>query len=267
MLPTIGRRARKKLNGKPNHFAQSAPRRIPKTIWMYWDTGEADAPELVRHCIASWRSQNPDWDVRVLDATTVSDVVQMPLDFGKVPIQAYSDLLRFRLLREHGGVWVDATTYCLRPLDHWLPMVAYRGFFAFIWIPTERWFIWPGMYREIGTWFLASEPHGTVISLWEKYSFAYWDKRRKALVYYWAHAIVDVLKLTHRSFRRSYDSMPKIGCYGPHLVHDCVTHGHDPDEVAALLETGAMPVQKLRWNWSEERIAKAKKLLRIKEPG
>ncbi|MGJ5620526.1 capsular polysaccharide synthesis protein [Sulfitobacter sp. MF3-043] len=266
MLPVVWRRAIKKARGKPNYLHKSAPRQIPKTIWIYWDRGEADAPDLVRHCIASWRDRNPGWEVHVLDVASVSDVVQMPSHFNALPIQAYSDLLRFRLLREHGGIWVDATTYCLQPLDHWLPFVAYRGFFAFTWTPTERWFIWPGMYRDLGTWFLASEPGGTVISLWERYSFDYWRRRQKPLIYYWAHAIVDVLRLTNGSFRQSYNSMPKIGCYGPHLVHDCVTHGHDPQKIAALLETGAAPVQKLRWNWSEDRITLAKQMLGIEEP-
>ena len=265
MLPVVWRRAVKKMRGKPNFMRESAPRQIPKTIWIYWDRGEAGAPDLVRHCIASWRDRNPDWEVRVLDAATVSDTVEMPSDFSALPIQAYSDLLRFRLLKQQGGVWVDATAYCLQPLDHWLPFVAYRGFFAFTWIRAERWFIWPGMHRELGTWFLASERGGTVISLWERYSFDYWENRKKPLVYYWAHAIVDLLRLTNQDFRRSYNSVPKIGCYGPHLVHDCVTHDQNFDEVAKLLKAGVLPVQKLRWNWSEDRIALAKELLGIEE--
>ena len=38
-----------------------------------------------------------------------------------------SDILRISLLHEFGGVWVDATVYCNRPIDEWLPPVFARG--------------------------------------------------------------------------------------------------------------------------------------------
>ena len=261
VLPTLWRRARKKLWGKPNHFAQSAPRQIPRKIWIYWDSGESNAPDLVRTCIASWRNRNPGWEVRVLDAQTAATIVDLPHDPSKLPVQAYSDLLRLRLLKQHGGVWADATTFCLAPLDAWLPIAAQRGFFAFTWTKTDAWFIWPGVRRSMTTWFLASEPGGRFISAWEDACFGYWLGRTKPHNYYWAHIMLDYLYLTSRSFRRAFDDIPKISCYGAHLVHDAVTQGKNIEETAALLRTGATPVQKLRWNWSAERIAAAVELL------
>jgi hypothetical protein len=265
MLPVAGRRAVKKLRGKPNHLQRSAPRPIPKTIWIYWDRGEAEAPELVRHCIASWRERNPGWDVRVLDMTTAAQAVDMPQGPSDIPVQSYADLLRLRLLRRHGGVWVDATAYCIAPLDGWLPPLAQRGFFAFMWTRNDSWFIWPGMRRTLTNWFIASEPEGGIVSSWEAASFDYWQGRKTPHTYYWPHVMIDYLCLTNRTFRRLFADIPRIGCYGAHLVHDCVTHGHDPDDIAALLAIGATPVQKLRWNWSEERAELAKQLLGIEE--
>lgn len=34
---------------------------------------------------------------------------------GKISIQTFSDILRFNLLKNHGGLWVDATIYFLKP--------------------------------------------------------------------------------------------------------------------------------------------------------
>ena len=168
MLPTLWRRAIKKLRGKPNHFERSAPRQIPRKIWIYWDRGEEAAPELVRHCIASWRSRNPGWEVHVLDMATAAETVNLSRDPKEIPVQSYADLLRLRLLRQRGGVWVDATTYCIVPLDHWLPVLAQRGFFAYTWTKNDYWFIWPGMRRSLTNWFLASIPEGEFISRWGK---------------------------------------------------------------------------------------------------
>lgn len=265
MLPTFGRRARKKIWGKPNFFSKSAPRSIPKTIWIYWDRGEEGAPQLVKECIASWRRHNPGWSIRVLDANTAADVAELQHDPTVLPVQSYADLLRLRLLRRFGGVWVDATTYCLQPLDNWLPFASQRGFFAFTWTKNDRWFIWPGMRRSMTNWFLASEPDGIVVSYWEQASFQYWDGRSKPHNYYWPHVMLDYLRLTSRTFRRAFDDIPKISCYGPHLVHDAVTHSINIEETSLALKTGAVPVQKLRWNWSEERIEQALALLRDAE--
>ena len=48
-----------------------------------------------------------------------------------IPPAAESDLLRLYLLNKYGGVWVDSTNLCRRPLDDWLPSAARQGFFAF----------------------------------------------------------------------------------------------------------------------------------------
>ncbi|WP_171172888.1 capsular polysaccharide synthesis protein [Ruegeria sp. HKCCA5929] len=264
ILPTFIRRARKKLQGKPHHFERSAPRQIPRKIWIYWDSGEENAPELVRDCIASWRTQNPGWDIRVLNSETAAQAVEMPHDPVKLPVQSYADLLRLRLLRQHGGVWVDATTYCLAPLDTWLPVVAQRGFFAFTWTKNDAWLIWPGVRRTLTNWFLASEPAGRFITAWEETSFDYWEGRVKPHNYFWPHIMLDYLFLTSRSFRHALGEIPQIGCFGPHLVHDAVTHGKHIEEISALLQSGSVPVQKLRWNWNAEQVATARALLKIK---
>ena len=265
ILPTFVRRVRKKLSGKPHYFVRSAPRQIPKMIWIYWDRGEENAPELVQDCISSWRTHNPSWDIRVLNSDNAAQAVDLPHDPSKLPVQSYADLLRLRLLRQHGGVWADATTYCLAPLDDWLPVVAQRGFFAFTWTKNDAWLIWPGVRRTMTNWFLASEPDGQFISLWEKASFTYWEGRVRPHNYFWPHIMLDYLFLTSRSFRHSFDEIPKIGCFGPHLVHDAVTNGKHIDTIAKLLQSGAVPVQKLRWNWNRDQIATAKALLETKD--
>ncbi|WP_369914695.1 capsular polysaccharide synthesis protein [Maritimibacter sp. 55A14] len=262
MLASFCRRAYRKVTGhKPDHFDTTVPRQIPKTVWMYWDAGESSAPELVQMCIASWRIMNPTWDVTVLDASTAGNMVDMPIGATDIPVQSYADLLRLRLLRQMGGVWADATTYCVQPLDCWLPLVAQRGFFAFTWTPTDRWFIWPGVRRSLTNWFLASETQGEIISQWEMYSFAYWENRKKPHIYFWPHLLFEVLTLLRVRFRKSYASIPKIGCYGSHIVHDCVTRSRDEGIVRKVLLSGVAPVQKLRWDWSDEQVERAKMLL------
>lgn len=261
-LRSYGRRGVRKLTGRRHDgFAGSLPRQVPKNIWLYWDSGEATAPPIVAACIASWRDRNPDWTVHVLDAENVASMVDMPLGPKDISVQAFADLLRLRLLRQQGGVWADATVLCLRPLDDWLPPLARHGFFAFIWDKTDRWFILPNVLRETTNWFMASEAEGEVVTQWEARSFTYWQGRKAAHVYYWPHVMFEYLVLTSRQFRENWRKMPKLGAFGPHLVHDYVLSGRDPDQIRAALDSGVAPIQKLRWNWSAPELERARQVL------
>nr|WP_281496580.1 capsular polysaccharide synthesis protein [Pseudohalocynthiibacter sp. F2068] len=259
---SIGRRIKRKLTHKsPDGFEISAPRLIPKTVWIFWDSGEERAPDLVKMCIASWREQNPEWTIHVLDKDSVSQFTTLPDLSPEISVQAFADLLRCRLLKEHGGVWADATTFCVRPLNHWLPIVAQQGFFAFTWTKADQWFLWPGYKRELTNWFLASERDGAIISVWEEYCFDYWEGRLHPHLYFWPHTLFETLLYMLPSFRKTYESVPKIGCLGPHIVHDCIVSNRDVEKVSLIIADGAVPVQKLRWQWNEEQIAMAKSLL------
>ena len=88
------------------------PSDFPKTIWMFWMQGEDNAPELVQQCIRTWRVHNPDWNVVVLDEESMNAHVDLPpflRSRSDLSTQTISDILRLKLLAEHGGVWVDAT--------------------------------------------------------------------------------------------------------------------------------------------------------------
>lgn len=124
---------------------------------MYWDRGLKNAPDLVRICVESWQRQNPDWTVRVLDEATVPNFVGMTDVRDRNPrltIQAYSDILRWRLLAQHGGVWADSTLYCAVPLDTWLAShMTPKGFFAF---RSPEAFLYH-------SWFLAGNPDNPIV--------------------------------------------------------------------------------------------------------
>ncbi|MBM9458384.1 hypothetical protein JK386_00530 [Nocardioides sp. zg-536] len=139
---------------------------INRTVFILWFQGEAAAPRLVRRCIDSWRTQNPTWDVVVLDRNSLSEYVELPAwCSSKLGAAHLSDLVRLRLLEAHGGVWADATTYCSWPLDSWLPGAYAGGFFAFA---------WPDPGYELSNWFLAADPGEPLLTNTRELLEAYW---------------------------------------------------------------------------------------------
>lgn len=110
---------------------------IPKTIHQIW-IGELPAPQDL---IDSWRRLNPGWDhflwtsqhariasVRRANEATI-ETLALPDPAGgggwrnAAAIEAVrdhaarSDLMRYEILEAFGGVYVDADSECLRPLD------------------------------------------------------------------------------------------------------------------------------------------------------
>jgi hypothetical protein len=185
---------------------------VPKRLWALWLQGWDDAPEIVRACRASWSLQNPYWTTMFLTRESLYDFVTDPdriraLEARGIPPAAFSDVVRNALLARHGGVWVDATTYCLRPLDGWIGYAAASGFFAFS---------QPGADRMISSWFLASEPECHIPRVWLKRSHEYWEDRTKPDHYYWLHRLFADLYRGDGMFRAIWDETPRLSADGPH---------------------------------------------------
>ena len=51
------------------------------------------------------------------------------------------------------------------------------------------------------------------------------------------------------------------------MVHDCLQREREIARVGQIIDSGAAPVQKLRWQWDEPMIAIAKTLLHVEESG
>lgn len=131
---------------------------LPKKIWMYWEQGEEQAPFLVKKCIASWKIENPDWEVIVLDRVSLENYIDISVHgdiWSTLPVEKVSNLIRMILLDQYGGVWADATAFCVKPLTSWLFQTNHLGFFVF-----NR----PGKTRLISNWFIASEPNNLLLS-------------------------------------------------------------------------------------------------------
>lgn len=216
---------------------KAAPRMIPRIIWIFWAQGEKDAPVIVKACIGSWTSRNPGWDVRILDARNIGDFTRVDDLPAGVSYSHFADIVRVRLLAEHGGVWADATTYCARPLDHWLIPLMQGGFFAF-----HR----PHPDRLIASWFLASEPGGVIARTWWERIAAYWSVTRKADHYLWLHYLFEWTVEIDPAFRRAWALVPKLSADGPHLLRRCLEAGIAPDELQSTA-IDAVPLHKLTW--------------------
>lgn len=87
-------------------------------IWVFWWQGEENAPELIRICVDSIRRNADGHEVIFLSQANLGDWLTLPgfildrLRTGAMTITHFSDVVRFCLLAEYGGLWLDAAIYC-----------------------------------------------------------------------------------------------------------------------------------------------------------
>ena len=267
-----------------------------KTIWILWLQGWENAPKLVQHCLRSWERHNPEWTIHALDSETLSahvDVSDFRALSERITPQAWSDIIRMHLLREQGGVWVDATCFCCRPLDGWLPDRLTSGFFAF-----ER----PGEDRLISSWFLAAVPGNRLVDTYCREVRDYWlnnpglrlycpwdeettetgeglrklldnkyvssfllkyptlwfsflfTKVLKIYPYYVFHYRFEYCYKRDSYFRAVWDATPKISADIPHTLQHVGLLNPLSDAVRQDIDQRVAPLYKLTWKLDETKI-------------
>lgn len=87
-------------------------------IWVMWWQGlDGSEPAIVHACVDSIRRHANGRDVRIITKDTISQYASMDPSImrkvceGKITLTTLSDVVRFAVLEEHGGMWMDATMY------------------------------------------------------------------------------------------------------------------------------------------------------------
>lgn len=113
---------------KPRTLKQSTNKKheIPKHIHQFW-SGPNAPHNLMQHC----QNMHPGWNYTLWTPESINKLPvfhnrNMFHEYGKKELNGQSDIVRYSILREMGGIYIDADTLCLRPLD---PFLKY-GFFA-----------------------------------------------------------------------------------------------------------------------------------------
>ena len=262
---------------------------IPKIIWFLWLQGEDAMPFVVKNCYRSWNDQNPDYKVNLVTSENLEDLVELDDVFKDNPIltkQSFSDVVRVYLLEKHGGVWVDATCFCNKPLSSWLEEGMTTDFYAF-----QN----PGVDRLISSWFLASQTKGKSIVAYKGLVLDYWQKNnfkrqipqpsgngkdldklgqttalswlimfrfnkvvrlKKVSPYFWFHYLFTVLLRTNYSIKVNWFKQNALSSDLPHfLTFNGLVSALTP-EIKEHIDEKKSPLYKLDWRIEEKELLK-----------
>lgn len=263
-------------------------KKIPNNIWLLWYQGISNAPHIVKKCVSSWQSKNPTWNVVVLDSHNLHDYVELDISretLDNLSLAHQSDLVRLSLLSKCGGVWADATTFCVKPLDEWIHDYGASGFFAFS---------NPGRDRIMSNWFMASQRNSPICTRMYDQLSAYWVQNKfesssrykkyvtsvlarflnknsrttrywfnplvtkvlKVYPYFVFHYMFELLVSRDNDSRFIWQNTKKMDAVGPHLIQNYGMHSTPSQAIIEQIDNSEIPLFKLTYKHDHREYSK-----------
>lgn len=163
---------------------------IPRKVWTLWWQGEEDAPELIKVCIDSQRKAFSALgaDYIVLTKENWERYISLPryildkVDSGAITLTHLSDIIRAELLKDHGGMWIDATVFCTGQIEQ---SIFENGLYTVKCCESSDY-----LTRRRWTGFIFGSQKGSPLFSFIADAFAYYWKIHNALI---AYLLIDYL--------------------------------------------------------------------------
>ena len=216
-----------------------------KNIYFLWFQSLEKAPYIVTKCYQSWKDLNPDWNLILLDDKNIKDYVDYEKFINKeIMLCHLADIVRLLLLNKYGGVWVDATTFCNRPLNEWLDKYMQKGFFAFA---------NPGPDRLLSNWFICSEKENYITAKWLDSTIEYYLTNKKAHTYFIHHYLFGTLYKTDDNFKKIWDNVIKFSADAPHYLLNKLSDTLN-ETIKGNIDSKKTPLYKLTYKFNNSNV-------------
>lgn len=191
--------------------------RINKTIWVFWNKGFDNAPDIVKICLRSLKRNKGDYDLVCLTNSNLTEYVKLPeyiikkRNSGKLLEAQFADLIRLQLLIQYGGCWLDVT--CL--LTATIPeSVSDAGVFMF------QTLNWENNLSPIrcSNWFISGKQGNILLIKLRNCLFNYHYYNDKPFHYFIFHLFLAVLINRDKECNEIWESMPFMNNTTPHVL-------------------------------------------------
>ena len=117
-------------------------------VWSIWLQGEDSMPAVVKLCIDSIRRNIDDRPVNIITFKNMHNYLDLGgriMDLhkaGRIDHIHFADLIRMRLIADHGGMWADGTIFLSQNLDpDWfkLPFYSIKNPLSGRFVSRNRW--------------------------------------------------------------------------------------------------------------------------------
>jgi hypothetical protein len=181
----------------------------PETIWQFWNNSDGrTTPEIVKASIESVSKFKGDFEHQILNDSTIENYSDLPgyvfdrLKTGQMCYAHFADLLRLNLLKNHGGIWIDATAYMTNFIHGY---IINSDFFVFLTSDLSRY-----PYVLVQNCFIRSKKGGFLCKAWYETCIKYWKTETEAFDYFQHHLMFKALVLKNSTAKNLFAEMPHI---------------------------------------------------------
>ena len=181
---------------------------LENKIWMLWLQGEENAPDMVKASINSVKVHSGGRDVIVLNEDNINKYVDIP-DYvwkaykeKRMNVSHFADIVRFYLMYNYGGTWVDASII----LDGELPNdIQNSDVFMFKPLQTDK---RRKKYYVTEDWFIHANPNNNLIKYTLNMLLEYWKHEQRQHTYFLTYAAVACVVNNNVQCKKLYEEMP-----------------------------------------------------------
>lgn len=177
-------------------------------IWFFWWQGIDNAPEVVRICYKQLlKAIGKKRNIIVVSQKNFRKYTDLPeyivkkVKNGQISFTHFSDILRVNLLKNQGGIWMDATIYITEcpDLDEYQFYTVRHGLYS-------NWHVCRGLWSSF---FMASGKGNSLFSFCNDIFFKYLKNENTLISYLFIDAVIAVGYDEIPEFKNMIDSVPK----------------------------------------------------------
>lgn len=186
-----------------------------KTIWVCWLQGIENAPDLVKICLKSLKSNLTASDIVILDSSNYKNYVNLPSfiierhNSGQMSDAHFTDLIRLQLLITYGGTWIDSTVFCS---TNKIPkFMLDSDLFLYQTLKPGA----DGQATTISNWFITARSHNCILTLTYNLLVDYWRHNVKTTDYFIFH---DMFQLALERYPEVWKKVVPVSNEGSHAL-------------------------------------------------
>ncbi len=213
-------------------------------IWIYWDTGIQNAPEVVKKCVDSIEKAIGSKDrLFILDSNSVFLYISLP-DYiidkwkkGIISSNKFANIIRLHLLNVYGGIWIDSTVYSMK---NRLPDYLRRNKLFMYHIDSAG--LNSADPHMAANWLIAAHGESLILRSLEALHYEYWKHEDTECNYFFFHLL---LSMAANYYQEEWQSVEVVLRDPAQMLCRYLWRKYDKDLVNDIADGSS--IQKLSW--------------------
>lgn len=236
----------------PNKYCPDSESKInSKKIWFMWWQGIEQAPQIVKINFQNLKSIFGEDNVILItqknykNYTNISNEIAKLVSEEKIGFANWSDIVRFNILRNHGGLWIDATVavsprfkeYYEKNKDIFLTLGSekknYRN------VSNGRWVIW----------LIGGEKDYYLFRFIDDFYANYFKEYSSVLEYFLTDDIINYFYNSNSFFKKEIDNLAVFPKWERYYMFDRLKDNYDKSVIDKFNTELLYSVQKLSYKY------------------